>query len=330
MIFFRLLFIIAISIFVSCTQTDTNDNKPTIDLTGSTDTKIYFAQMSDHLFFVMEPVSSLEDVDKWDKFFKDREQIRSSVIKPLVKKFGHIQAKRHVQGALEKLAFASTNAVAEDALKLIKNFTQASTWMAYVSDTRPNGKISLSNMESIEMSVGVASQMGLPMQVHLGIIRSLAFLQAGKTTTPKLSLKLHGFIAKTMKKIDPAKRLLITKPLDSMARIFQDNLKPEFYRFYVEDGAYNDFAEESKAAFAHLPAWINTNGENTANDNFSYRLFDSKGQDIFQLQPIQPNYFERKKSLSWFFDVAGSPLGLTFLSNLDYLSGLFEPPLRQL
>lgn len=114
------------------------------------------------------------------------------------------------------------------ALDNIKYVTKgAQVWMVYASPVFfPGGPPELiKHANDIAIFMTVASQDGVPFQVHVGINRSYQFYLSDHVVPRRLSTLLHGFAAKTvLEQIDPGKVYMITNPTVPMSTVMKKSI----------------------------------------------------------------------------------------------------------
>lgn len=107
----------------------------------------------------------------------------------------------------------------------LDHYTDAPTWVAYVSSSPINGPLYLER--DVDVAIP-AIKMAMTVQVSqnfycpLGIYRSPIADAYDKGDKHKnLSMSLHAFVARSMVKINPNAQYVVVRPLQSMKRIFE-------------------------------------------------------------------------------------------------------------
>lgn len=194
----------------------------------------------DGLYYVMEKVSSNDErLRFWSDLIEEDKRIYQSRycnifyneenIEKMHKSFIPIRDSRDCADLVSGL---------EQFERIVNNnHGRYELWIAFVS-TKEIKTLSDIAHNNIEMYVTVSTDPEAPMTTHMGINRSLKYLYNAATLWlkdktlilhPNLSMNLHAFAAKVIKKIYNNKLYMITKPVKVMAEIFIKKLPHDVY-----------------------------------------------------------------------------------------------------
>ncbi len=192
---------------------------------------LYMGKKEDNLYFVLQRVDKSNE-SFWSRFSRKQQQLDTELRRNNSKIYQENKAivdgfYRGLKGFNESLNFT--------------NNKEAEIWVAYASYT-PVSKRGKVKEEDIEMFVTVTTSKNIPFVTHMGIARSMSSISLEKPKHKGLSVQLHSFAAKVIKKRYPQKRYMITVPLKEMRNILLRSLPDN--TIYIGDNIYKKELEE--------------------------------------------------------------------------------------
>lgn len=166
---------------------------------------------------------------------------------------------------------------------------QGVAWVAYAA-TKDFPLLEWEEKKNIELAFAVLTQPDIPFQIHRGISRNEDYTGPQH---PSISLDLHAFAARAMRKINPLKRYVISDPLEKMREIFIKNLPSQCYQ-----NGFNFEGSWTKMTMIEQLD-VNTDRQNPFHPfdyaKFNFSLFTEEGKDLFCISGV-----EESAKYSWF------------------------------